>query len=295
MSIWWQRRSFTEAPKTGLRPRSSTDMHSTDYFVPISLKTSWQRSAGSCTWKEEVYICSINPTCAHSKWYSQWVSKGCFKPYDTCKGKLCHCSFLLNLNFLLTDLVCCKHWCVIKNTLLYKSCLSCRRLQHFYSPSEPLKVLFLQNLFQLQRDEMSTSKETVMKSTLAEHKTTSLRLCNDWYLIHFCNCHLKIHNTDNKVSTFYDYPTSNFINVCKQGGKIVPQLFDLESYFFSLELTGRAISLPRKSQVLVHWTCSTLRNSLYIPTQSGILSQMVAFSEWKIKRKNSYATHYIIE
>lgn len=89
-----------------------------------------------------------------------------------------------------------------------------------------------------------------MKSTLVEHKTTSLRIFNDCYITHFLQLPLK--STRNKGRTFYDYPTDNFNNVCKQVGKIVCQLFALKSYLLSVELTGRAISFPGKPQVLVY-------------------------------------------
>lgn len=55
-----------------------------------------------------------------------------------------------------------------------------------------------------------------------------------------------------KVSTFSDYSIANFKDMCKEVGKIVYQHFDLRYYLFSLELTRRAISIPRKPQVLVH-------------------------------------------
>lgn len=94
-------------------------------------------------------------------------------------------------------------------------------------------------------------RETIMKSTLAEHKMTSLRHFNGQYITYFCNCHLKIHNTHEK-STVCDFPTVNFDNGCKQIRKVMHQPFDLKSYLFSLELTGRTISISRKTQVLVY-------------------------------------------
>lgn len=102
----------------------------TDNFIPILISTV---AAGCSTRMEEVGRCYANLTCTHPKWFSHWMDKGCFKPNETCKAKLCHCSLFLNLNFV-TGPAGCKHWCVIKNMLSYKSHPCCRRLQHFLLP-----------------------------------------------------------------------------------------------------------------------------------------------------------------
>lgn len=84
------------------------------------------------------------------------------------------CPFLLNLNLLLTNLASCKHWCIFKYVVLWIRSLPQEITTFFYCPFKALEGLFLQNLFQLQKDEGFKSKEAVTKLIIAEHKTSSL-------------------------------------------------------------------------------------------------------------------------